>query len=85
MVTKGIVAGLVSYLTMLGTDNRRARWARLPMTAVLAAIAATLSQPLGLHIQEHVTTPADMRDLRIVDIRRQSRWGQVTHFITTSG
>jgi uncharacterized protein DUF6391 len=85
VVTKGIAAGFVSYLTFLGANTRRARLARLPQAAVLAAIAATLAQPLGLRVQEHITTSADMRDLRIVDIRRQVGWGQVTHFITTAG
>lgn len=84
-VTKGLMAGLAAYLTLVGASTRRARMSRLPAAAVLSAIAATLAQPLGLQMQEHITTSADMRDMGIVDIRRHESWGKVVHFVTTAG
>lgn len=44
-----------------------------------------LAQPAGLFLQRHITTSAEMRDLRIVGAKRTERTGRVTHFVTTSG
>ncbi len=56
---------------------------RLPMVAVGIMGAALFGQPLGLIMQEYVTTSGDPADLEIVDIKR-SRHGSLTvHRIST--
>lgn len=85
LVAKGIMAGLAAYFGFLGANSFRSRWSRLPKAALLAATAATLAQPLGLKIQEHITTSAEIRDMRITGIKRSERGGFVTHFVSTAG
>lgn len=56
---------------------------RLPMVAVGIMGAVLFGQPLGLILQEHVTTSGDPADLEIVDIKRSQRGSLTVHRITT--
>jgi len=59
LVTAGILVGLTSFISMLPGD-RRARSARLPLVLLLSTLALLLAQPLGLVVQQHVTTEANV-------------------------
>jgi hypothetical protein len=72
LATMGILGGLSAFLVMgLSRSRSRFRWSSLPdvLTATTAGVVA--GQPLGLLLQQHLTTSADMGDLRIVRIFRQ--------------
>lgn len=84
LIAKGIAAGLTSYFSFLGANTFRSRLARLPRVAVLSGAALMLAQPLGLALQKHLTTSAEIRDMRIVSVKRSDRGGLVTHFVTTA-
>jgi hypothetical protein len=84
-VTAGIAAGLAAFAGFLGANDWRARWARLPLVAVLTTAALIVAQPLGLELQRRVTTSGEMRDLEIVRITRRVRGRIVTHFVATEG
>jgi hypothetical protein len=54
-VTAGLVVGLTSFLAMLPGDDRDRR-TRLPLVLLLSTLALLLAQPLGLAVQQRVTT-----------------------------
>ncbi len=84
LVTKGLAAGLTSYFSFLGANTFRSRIMRLPRVALLSSLALMLAQPVGLALQKHLTTSAEVRDMRIVSLKRSDK-GAVTHFVTTAG
>jgi hypothetical protein len=84
LVTTGTLAGVAAFLTTATSRRRRASWLdQLPL-AIMATIAAMIvGRPLGMQLQRHVTTLADVRDLRVGAIsRRQGMAGRwVQHFV----
>jgi hypothetical protein len=85
-VTGGVLAGAAAGLTMLGAGRRlRDQFDRLPMAIMLATVALILAQPLGLKLQEHVTTSGEPGGLRVVEIRVQKRGAVTTHRVVTAG
>jgi hypothetical protein len=67
LVTAGVLAGLFSFVSMLPGD-RRARQARLPLVLLLSTLALMLAQPLGLVVQQHVTTDTNLTGVSSVRI-----------------
>lgn len=85
-VTSGVLAGAAAGLTMLGSGRRlRDQIDRLPLAIMLATIALILAQPLGLKLQEQVTTSGDPGTLRVVEIRVTQRGGMKAHRVLTDG
>jgi hypothetical protein len=84
-VTAGTAAGLAAYLGFLGANSWRSRWSRLPIVALFCTVALIFAQPLGLMLQQHVTTSGEVRDMEIVSVERRGRGNLVTHFVTTRG
>jgi hypothetical protein len=84
LIAKGLAAGLTSYFSFMGANSLRSRLGRLPRVAVLSGLALMLAQPLGLALQKHITTSAEVRDMRIVKLKRSESGGLVTHFVTTA-
>jgi hypothetical protein len=85
LIAKGLAAGLTSYFGFLGANTTRSRFSRLPRVAMLSAVALALAQPLGLALQKHITTSGEIRDMRIINVKRSEQGGLVTHFVTTEG
>lgn len=84
--TAGTLAGLAGAFAMFGAGKRwRDKLERLPLAATLATLMLILSQPLGLFIQEHVTTSAYPGSLEIVDIVRSQRGNMTVHQVITRG
>ena len=83
LIAKGLAAGLTSYFSFMGANTLGSRLKRLPRVAVLSGVALMLAQPVGLALQKHLTTSAEVRDMRIVSIKHSDK-GMVTHFVTTA-
>lgn len=85
-VIAGVLAGSVAVLSMLGVGKRfRDKLERLPMAVTLATLALILAQPLGLLLQERVTTSGNPGSLRVVKIA-PSRGGRLKiHRVFTQG
>lgn len=82
-VTAGMAAAGAVFLAFLGTRDSRQRLDRLPVAASLATLALIAAQPVGLSLQRSITTSAEVRDMRIVDVRALS--GPVrSHFVETA-
>ena len=58
---------------------------RLSLACTVATLGVILARPLGALFQTHVTTQADVGDLRIVGITRETKIGSVVHRIHTEG
>ena len=67
-VTSGILAGFLAWLGMIGARNKREKLERLPVLISLATLAIIFTRPLGLIIQERITTSGEPANLQIVDI-----------------
>lgn len=85
-VTAGTFAGVAASLAMLGVGKTiRDRIERVPLAASLATLALIFAQPMGLIIQERITTSGRPEGLRVVDIT-PSRKGRIrAHRVVTEG
>ena len=68
-VTSGILAGLAAFIAMFGAGRRlRERLERIPLVITMATLALIVAQPLGLVLQENITTSGDLEDLEVLEI-----------------
>jgi hypothetical protein len=82
----GVLAGLAAGLAMFGAGKRvRANLDRLPLAILMATLALIVSQPLGLLVQEQVTTSADPGRLRVVEIKTRLQGKLKAHRVVTEG
>ncbi len=85
-VTAGTFAGVAASLAMFGAGRRlRDKLERIPLAASLATLALMVAQPMGLLIQERVTTSGKPGDLEVVDIIPSTRGRITTHRVVTQG
>jgi hypothetical protein len=78
----GVLAGLAAFVVML---NRKQRnwWDRLPEVMLATTAALIIAQPLGLILQEYVTTSPKVGDLTIKKITGQQVGSLVLHRVET--
>lgn len=69
LVTTGLLTTAVAALGFMGTSRRRA-WERFPVVMILMMFTALYSQPIGLTVQEHITTSGDVGNMEIIMIKR---------------
>lgn len=85
-VTSGILASLAASIALFGAGKRwRDRLERLPLAASLAVLALILAQPLGMTIQEQITTLGDPGSLQVIRIIPRRRSGVMVHRVLTRG
>ncbi len=85
-VTAGVMAGLAAGVAMFGAGNRwRDKVERLPLAMVLATLAMILGFPVGMFLQERLTTSAQPGDLRVVEIFCNQRGGFKAYRVVTRG
>jgi hypothetical protein len=83
-VVSGAAAGLFGALSMAGAGNKRtALLERLPLAILLSTVALIASRPLGMRVQERITTNGDPGNLQIIDIRQSRRGNLVMHRVET--
>jgi integral membrane sensor domain MASE1 len=70
------LAGMATFLVMGGSKSRLSKFPRFVLAATLAVIAA---QPLGLLVQERVTTSTDVSTTRIRQVTRQQEGRLTVH------
>jgi len=68
LAVAGLLAGLSSFLVWGGKGRRLTKLPRLLLAATIAVIAA---QPLGLLVQERITTSTDLEEVAIKSVTRQ--------------
>jgi hypothetical protein len=85
-VTAGTFAGVAASMAMFGAGRRfRDKLERIPLAASLATLALMLAQPIGMQVQEHVTTSGKPGDLQVVEIFASPRGRIKAHRVITRG
>lgn len=83
-VTSGILASLAAFVALFGAGKRTRDWLeRLPLAATLATLALIISHPLGLLIQERVTTSGQPGALEVVKVIPTRRGRMQAHRVIT--
>jgi hypothetical protein len=57
----------------------------MPTAIMLAILALAVAQPLGLLLQEHVTTSGQPGDLHLTGVQLHNRGKMTVHRIVTEG
>ncbi len=78
------VAGALAAVACLATLGTKDRAGNLPIAMAAAAGAIVLAQPLGALAQRHITTTANVEDLRVVDVTRRVSLGGAVHKVATA-
>jgi len=85
LVTVAGLGAIATLVALVGSDRERfGKVMRLPLIMVGLIVAMLIGQPLGLQLQEHVTTLGDPGDLEVLSITRVSDRGMVTHRVKTT-
>ncbi|MBN2549101.1 MAG: hypothetical protein JXB15_08090 [Anaerolineales bacterium] len=85
LVAAGILGGGLASLAWLGVGRKwQDKLERLPLAFTLATLAMVAAQPLGLLLQQEVTTSGDPQGLAIVEIIPSQRGRLKAHRILTT-
>jgi hypothetical protein len=77
VATAGVLAGLAAFVTL--RTRRRLGLSDLPAVITATTLAVMASQPLGLKVQQEITTTPDLRGVRISAVRRNDSGRLITH------
>ncbi len=81
LAVTGLLAGLSCFLVWGGKGRRLTKLPRLLLAATIAVMAA---QPLGLLVQERLTTSTDLEEMTIKGVTRQEVGRVVIHKVELS-
>ena len=85
-VTAGTFAGLAAWIATFGAGHRmRDKIERMPLAASFATLALMFAQPMGLLVQQHVTTSGAPGAMEVVDIIKTRRGRFNAHRVITRG
>lgn len=82
LTTGALLTGGAAYLA--ATLGHPSRGRRLIRTVVVTLIAIALARPLGLAVQRHLTTRADLGDLYVRAVYCDTQRGYTIHRIVTA-
>jgi hypothetical protein len=86
IVTIGTLAGLAGAFAMWGSGKRlRDRLDRLSLAISLATLSVFVALPLGVMLQEQVTTSGEPGPLQVEDVVRTTRGGMTAYRVTVRG
>ena len=68
LATTTLLAATFAWIPLKGRKSILGRLAVMPLALAFAALGFALARPLGPRLQEHITTEADLGNLKIVDI-----------------
>lgn len=85
LVTVAMLGALATVFALIGSEKERfGKLQRLPLLAMVLMLAVSVGQPLGLQIQQYVTTLGDPADLEILEIRQLNKGNMNVHRVRTS-
>jgi hypothetical protein len=85
LLTVAVLGTLAALIALIGSERERfGKIQRIPLIATGILFAAIFGQPLGMQVQEHITTLGDPGDLEIVEIRHSVRGGLTAHRVRTT-
>jgi hypothetical protein len=84
-VAAGMVGGGLAWLSTLTNRNDwRGKLERLPLMVTLITLGTILAQPLGLKLQQILTTDAQIGELQVIEIARLQRKDTPIHRVRTA-
>lgn len=79
-----LAAGGLAWMAMLGTRGRLSRkLRRLPIAVLLGLIGYQIARPLGPKLQEQITTNADVKGLKILEVIKHDIFDRTVHRVST--
>jgi len=85
LLTVAALGTLAVLVALIGSERERfGKINRAPLVATGIIFAAIFGQPLGMQVQQHITTLGDPGDLEIVEIKRSTQAGMTAHRIRTT-
>jgi len=89
LTSAGMVAASLWFYIQLLQARRKVNWADLSTFVLIGLVALVLSRPLGMWLQRHVTTKADLENLTLLSVKtiRLDLLGRriALHFVSTVG
>ena len=80
-----LAGGGLAWLSMLGTKGKVGRrLRRLPIATMLAMVGYQLARPYGPKLQEKITTNADIRGLKIIEVVKHQVMDKTVHRVVTA-
>lgn len=84
LVTVALLGTVATFVALAGSGRERfGKLQRLPLLVTGLLAAALFGQPLGMRLQEHVTTLGDPGDMEIVSVNRRDQGGLTAHRVKT--
>ncbi len=68
--TQIVVGGLMTGIAAALSIGRKPKLSKLPDVLLATTLAAFMAQPLGLQVQEHITTSADVQHAHFANITK---------------
>lgn len=84
LVMIALLGTVTTLFALAGSERERfGKLQRLPLLVSGLMIAALFGQPIGMRVQQHVTTLGDPGDLQIASVRRHQRGRMTVHRVET--
>ncbi len=84
LVTVAVLGTAATLVSLAGSNREKhGMFTRVPVLMTGLMVAALAGQPLGMRVQEHVTTLGDPGDLEVVSIQRRERGGMTAFRVET--
>ena len=84
LATSALVGASLGWFVMRGARSTTGRLLRLPFAVALVVLGVVLSRPLGPALQQKITTDADMRGLRVSEVRESMKGRLTAHRVLTT-
>lgn len=85
LAVSGLVTGVSSFIAGLSLSADERAMDKLPRVILAATVAMLVAQPLGLAVQEAVTTSPDALRLSVGNIRQTKRGRMTVSFVEVKG
>ena len=82
-VVSGFLAAAASLFAFSGTRSSSERLGRLPLAALFSTLVLIFGRPLGLKLQNQITTEADPGALMLLDVRLIQKGSMTAHRVNT--
>ncbi|GAB5494083.1 MAG: hypothetical protein Phog2KO_42980 [Phototrophicaceae bacterium] len=69
LVTAGLMSTSIAAVGFMGT-SRKSAWERFPIIMLLMMITILYSTPIGMVVQEHITTESNPGEMQLVQVKR---------------
>ncbi len=84
LLTVAALGAVAALVALIGSEKQKwGKIERIPLLVAGIMMALILGQPLGMQLQQHITTLGDPGDLQILEIKRTQQGGLTAHRVRT--